>query len=143
MNGRLATPLGEGLSYLGNAYIVVPIGATGAVGTPTFWSSSIFNPLSGTGPLTRTGVGTYTANFQENWAGGLIAYSILTQQGTIAATDGLYGIVTATAITTAAAGAGTITFQMQKSDGTGAAGEIRNGAILQIWFALKNVNQNP
>lgn len=123
----------EGINYTRGATLalVIPIGATGAPGTPT-----LVNGFAAT-PLTRTGAGAYTCTLKEAWA-NLIWYSILTVQGTIAAGDGLYGIVTSTA---SLATAGTLTFQTLNN--SSAAADPRNGAILLVTLGLKNNTSFP
>jgi len=140
-NPRLFYPDGEGLTKMAALYAVIPIGATGAPSTPTFLSSPFQNNGTGSGPLTRSSAGVYTCALRELWAGGIVWYSLLTIQSTIAATDGLYGTITVDNTKTGAApGFG---FSMIKGDATGAAGEIRNGAVLLIAVGIKNNAQNP
>jgi hypothetical protein len=122
-----------GLNYSSGATmaLIVPIGAAGAPGTPTLYAG-FKTPLSATIPLNRTGAGLYTLSLNEPWA-LLIWYSILTIQATVAAGDGLTGIVTSTANL---ASAGTLTFTMLNN--ASAAADPRNGAILQVLLGLKN-----
>lgn len=123
----------EGLNYTKGATLAlnVPIGASGAPGTPTLYNGFL-TPLSATIPLNRTGAGLYTLSLKEPWS-LLIWYSILTVQGTIAAGDGLTGVVTSTA---SLATAGTLNFTMLNNSSV--AADPRNGAILQILLGLKN-----
>lgn len=118
----------EGINYTKGATLAlnIPIGATGAPGTATLANNF------GAVPLTRTGAGLYTCTLKETWA-NLIWYSILTVQGTIAAGDGLTGVVTSTA---SLGTAGTFTFTMLNN--SSAAADPRNGAILQLLVGLKN-----
>lgn len=128
----------EGVSYTRGVTLalVVPIGAAGAPGTPTLYYG-FKTPLSSTIPLQRTGAGLYTLSLAENWA-MLIWYSILTQQATVAAGDGLTGLVTST---TNLSVNGTLTFTMLNN--ASAAADPRNGAILQVLLGLKNNTNVP
>lgn len=123
----------EGLNYTKGATLAlnVPIGAAGAPGTPTLYNNFL-TPLSATVPLNRTGAGLYTLSLKEPWS-TLVWYSILTIQGTIAAGDGLTGVVTSIANL---ATLGTLTFTMLNN--SSAAADPRNGAILQVLLGLKN-----
>jgi hypothetical protein len=128
----------DGINYTKGATLAlsVPIGASGAPGTPTIYAG-FKTPLSSTIPLQRTGAGLYTLALGEPWA-LLVWYSILTVQATIAAGDGLTGVVNAT---TNLASAGTLTFTMLNN--SSAAADPRNGAILQILLGLKNNTNTP
>lgn len=140
-NPRLYYPDGEGLTRMASIYAVIPIGATGAPGAATWLSGPFAITGTASGPLTRSSAGVYTCALRELWVGGIVWYSILTIQGTIAATDGMYGTITADNTKSGASpGFG---FTMVKGDGTGAAGEIRNGATLLISVGLKNNGINP
>jgi hypothetical protein len=123
----------EGISYTKGATLalVIPIGATGAPGTPV-----LSNGFAAT-PLTRTGAGLYTLTLKEPWA-NLLWYSILTVQATVAAGDGLNGIITSTA---SLATAGTLTFTMLNN--SSAAADPRNPSTLQILLGLKNNSNFP
>lgn len=128
----------DGVNYSRGATLalIVPIGASGAPGTPTLYNGFL-TPLSSTVPLQRTGAGLYTLFFKEPWA-SLLWYSILTVQATIAAGDGLYGVVTSTANL---ASAGSLTFTMLNN--SSAAADPRNGATMLATFGLKNNSNFP
>lgn len=128
---KLFNPDGVNITRLGELYLVVPIGATGAPGTYTYsWGF-------GATPLTRTGAGVYTVTLAEPWAGGIIWYSANTIQGTVAAGDGLTGVITATSVATT----GVLTLTMLNNSSV--AAEIRNGATLLLSLGLKNNANNP
>ena len=128
----------DGINYTRSATLAlsVPIGASGAPGTPTIYNG-FKTPVSATIPLNRTGAGLYTLSLSEPWA-LLVWYSILTVQATIAAGDGLTGAVNSTANM---ATLGTLTFTMLNN--SSAAADPRNGAILQILLGLKNNTNLP
>ena len=125
-NTKLFNPDGVNITRLGELFLVVPIGATGAPGT------YVQNWGFGATPLTRTSAGVYTVTLAEPWAGGIIWYSANTKQGTVAAGDGLFGIVTADTVAT------TGTFTLTMLNNSAAAAEIRNGATLYLSMGLKN-----
>lgn len=129
---------GMGQNYTDGAELVlnVPIGAAGAPGTPTLYNG-FKTPVSATIPLQRTGAGLYTLSLTDPWS-LLLWYSIFTIQSTIAAGDGLTGVVNAT---TNLATAGTLTFTMLNN--ASAAADPRNGAILQVVLGLKNSTKLP
>lgn len=125
---------GNSAGHIVRLTLRVTIGATGAVGTyAQNWGF-------GSTPLTRTGVGVYTVSLAD-WfpAGTLMGYAVNTIQGTIAAGDGVAGIITAESYSTAGT-APTLTLTMIASN-TGVAGEIRNGATLLLELAFKNTAQ--
>lgn len=135
-NQKLFYEMGLNYSMGATLALNVPIGASGAPGTPTI-SAGFKTPQSATIPLQRTGVGLYTLSLQEPWA-LLVWYSILTIQGTVAAGDGLTGVVNAT---TNLATTGTLTFTMLNNSSV--AADPRNGAILQVLLGLKNTTLVP
>jgi hypothetical protein len=128
----------DGINYTKGATLAlnVPIGAAGAPGTPTLFNN-FKTPLSATIPLNRTGAGLYTLSLQETWA-NLIWYSIFTTQATVAAGDGLTGLVTSTANL---AVNGQLTFTMLNN--ASVAADPRSGAILQVLLGLKNNSNFP
>lgn len=134
-NPKLFNTEGVGATKQSDHFLSIAIGATGAPG-----AISLSSPAFAFVPLTRTGVGAYTFNMREPWA-LLLGYTFQTIQATTTiGTDGTSGQVLAV---TNLATLGTFTFQMNKGDGTGAAGEIRSGAQLLIWLSLKNNTLNP
>jgi hypothetical protein len=135
-NLKLYNPDGVNLTRLGELFIVVPIGATGAVGTYVLnWGFGIAS--TGTAALTRTGVGAYTAQLSEPWAGDVIWYGGNTKQATVAAGDGLNAVLTGSTIATN----GQFTFIMLSNSSV--AAEIRSGATLYFSIGLKNNTNYP
>jgi hypothetical protein len=119
---------GTSIPFTKRLMLRVAIGATGAPGAYTDkWGF-------GATPLTRTGVGVYTVALGDRYVGGLTGYAANTIQSTIAAGDGVAGIVTAD---NSNASPPTLTITMIASN-TGVAGEIRNGATLLMELAFKD-----
>lgn len=135
-NIRVYEEEGNTAGHIQRLTLRIPIGATGAPGTAVqSWGFGI----NGGAALTRTGVGLYTVNLAD-WfpANALMDYSINTIQGTVAAGDGVAGIVTTETYNTAGTNP-SITVQMISNAGT--AAEVRNGATLLIALAFKNTAQ--
>jgi hypothetical protein len=133
-NLKMYNPDGVNLTRLGELFLIVPIGATGAVGTYVLnWGFGI----TGTAALVRTGVGAYTGQLSEPWAGDIVWYGGNTKQATIAAGDGITALITGSTIPTN----GQFTFIMLNN--SSAAAEIRNGATLYFSMGLKNNTNYP
>jgi hypothetical protein len=136
-NLRVYREEGNSVGHVQRLTLRIPIGATGAPGTAVqSWGFGI----NGGVPLTRTGVGTYTVNLSD-WfpASSLMGYGADTIQGTIAAGDGVTGIITTEAYSTAGTNP-TVTLVMIASN-TGVAAEVRNGATLLLELVFKNTSQ--
>jgi hypothetical protein len=135
-NPKLYNPDGANLTRLIEVYLIVPIGATGAPGTYTLQWTFGQNPLQAV-PLVRTGAGVYTVQMTEAYIGGIVWYSANTIQATVAAGDGLAGVVTATTVGTNGQ------FTLTMLNNSSVAAEIRNGATLLLSLGLKNTNNFP
>lgn len=135
-NPKLYNPDGVNLTKLCELYLVAVIGATGAITSYTLQWTFGLNPLQAT-PLVRTGAGVYTVQLTEPYIGGLVWYGANTIQGTVAAGDGLSGLITASTAGTN----GQLTLTMLNNSSV--AAEIRSGATLLLSLGLKNTNNYP
>ena len=135
-NGKLWNPDGVNLTRLTEVFLVALIGATGAITSYTLQWLFGQNPLQAT-PLVRTGAGVYTVQLTEPYIGGIVWYGANTIQGTVAAGDGLNGLITASTVGTN--GQTTLTMLNNSS----AAAEIRSGATLLLSMGLKNNANYP
>ena len=135
-NLKLYNPDGVNLTRLIELYLIVPIGATGAPGTYVLQWGFGQNTLQTT-PLVRTGAGVYTVQLTEPYAGTIVWYGANTVQGTVAAGDGLNGVITAQTVATNGQ------FTLTMLNNSSAAAEIRNGATLLLSMGLKNNANYP
>lgn len=110
----------------------IPIGATGAPGTPVHQRG-----LNKTTPLTRTSAGLYMLNIDPDGAPEIVGFHCEIQTAT--PTTVAQGAVARLVSRTPNGATPNVTFQCVRTD-TAAAADPANGDILVGWFMIKNTN---